>query len=312
MKCTKCGYENNDNAKFCNDCGEKLYEDKEKQVHIDNAPIKEEKSINNKAKPSNLSKRIKIMIGFIIPFVFIIIVGLIYANTLKPQEVFEQFSSNSGTALEQYDKLSDKNKDVVNASIKNRLDKAYDDNTDNATMQQTIDMYKDISNMKDYLQEMRDKSYFRVIYNKNEDSINKKGGLEKMGRFELESLMKEYEEIKPTSDFYSNSLEKIELIKKELPRADKEYIKDSKEKYGVNLTQTYFEPGDTIKKEIETQTIKKEPQIGMTRDEAIDSTWGKPSDINKTTTKYGTHEQWVYGGNRYLYFEGNKLTTIQN
>lgn len=60
MKCKRCGYENNDNAKFCNDCCEKLYEHKEKQVHIDNVLLKEERSINNKAKPSNLSKRKKL------------------------------------------------------------------------------------------------------------------------------------------------------------------------------------------------------------------------------------------------------------
>lgn len=249
--------------------------------------------------------------GHTIILICTILLSLLFTGCgQKPQEVFEQFSSSSDVALEQYNKLSDKNKEVVNASIKDKLNKAYEDNTDDTTMQQTIDIYKDISNLKDYLQEMRDKSYFRVIYNENEDSINKKGGLEKMSMLELESLMKEYKEIKSTSDFYDDSLKKIELIKKELPRADKEYIKESKEKYGVNLPQTYFEPGDTTKKEI--QTIKKEPKIGMTKDEAIDSTWGKPSDINKTTTKYGTHEQWVYSGNRYLYFEGDELTTIQD
>lgn len=40
--------------------------------------------------------------------------------------------------------------------------------------------------------------------------------------------------------------------------------------------------------------------------------WGEPSSINKTTGSWGTHEQWVYGSGNYLYFEGNKLTAIQN
>lgn len=40
--------------------------------------------------------------------------------------------------------------------------------------------------------------------------------------------------------------------------------------------------------------------------------WGAPSSINKTTGSWGTHEQWVYGSGNYLYFEGNKLTAIQN
>lgn len=39
--------------------------------------------------------------------------------------------------------------------------------------------------------------------------------------------------------------------------------------------------------------------------------WGEPYDINRSSGSWGTHEQWVYGSS-YLYFEGNKLTAIQN
>ncbi len=39
--------------------------------------------------------------------------------------------------------------------------------------------------------------------------------------------------------------------------------------------------------------------------------WGEPREVNKTTTAYGVHEQWVYYGNRYLYFDNGVLTTIQ-
>jgi hypothetical protein len=54
--------------------------------------------------------------------------------------------------------------------------------------------------------------------------------------------------------------------------------------------------------------------IGMTREEVLMSSWGKPDRINKTTTASGTREQWVYSGGRgYLYFgENGRLTTIQN
>lgn len=52
--------------------------------------------------------------------------------------------------------------------------------------------------------------------------------------------------------------------------------------------------------------------IGMTREEVLDSMWGKPQSINRTTGAYGTHEQWVYRGRNYLYFENGVLTTIQN
>jgi hypothetical protein len=58
--------------------------------------------------------------------------------------------------------------------------------------------------------------------------------------------------------------------------------------------------------------LKGGVRIGMTREQAIASNWGKPSRINKTTSANGTREQWIYGGRNYLYFENGVLTTIQN
>lgn len=40
--------------------------------------------------------------------------------------------------------------------------------------------------------------------------------------------------------------------------------------------------------------------------------WGKPEKINTTRGNFGIHEQWVYYGESYLYFENGKLTAIQN
>jgi hypothetical protein len=53
-------------------------------------------------------------------------------------------------------------------------------------------------------------------------------------------------------------------------------------------------------------------QIGMSKDDVLASSWGRPSSINTTTTARGTREQWVYGGRNYLYFENGTLTAIQN
>ena len=63
-----------------------------------------------------------------------------------------------------------------------------------------------------------------------------------------------------------------------------------------------------------TEEAKRSPEIGMTADEVKNSTWGEPSDINKTTTKYGVREQWVYRSSsktKYIYFEDGIVTTIQ-
>jgi hypothetical protein len=50
----------------------------------------------------------------------------------------------------------------------------------------------------------------------------------------------------------------------------------------------------------------------MTKEEVLIEGWGKPIDINRTISKYGTSEQWVYDGYKYLYFEDGVLTTIQD
>jgi len=52
-------------------------------------------------------------------------------------------------------------------------------------------------------------------------------------------------------------------------------------------------------------------RLGMTREDVIASSWGRPEHINTTATRYGTREQWVYGIGNYLYFEDGVLTSVQ-
>lgn len=69
-----------------------------------------------------------------------------------------------------------------------------------------------------------------------------------------------------------------------------------------------------IKKEAAAQKAERKKHgvsIGMTMQEVLDSNWGRPRTVNKTTARNYNHEQWVYDGG-YLYFEDGILTTIQN
>jgi hypothetical protein len=53
--------------------------------------------------------------------------------------------------------------------------------------------------------------------------------------------------------------------------------------------------------------------IGMSKQDALESSWGGPESVNTTTNALHTHEQWVYPGyHNYLYFEDGILTGIQN
>lgn len=50
---------------------------------------------------------------------------------------------------------------------------------------------------------------------------------------------------------------------------------------------------------------------GMTGQDVIESSWGRPERINRTDYPGGYREQWVYGGGNYLYFHNGVLTSIQ-
>lgn len=52
-------------------------------------------------------------------------------------------------------------------------------------------------------------------------------------------------------------------------------------------------------------------RIGMSEQDVLDSSWGRPRKVNRTTRASGTAEQWVYDGG-YLYFDNGVLTSIQN
>jgi len=58
------------------------------------------------------------------------------------------------------------------------------------------------------------------------------------------------------------------------------------------------------------RVLKGKARAGMTK-EMIELSWGKPEKINRTVGQHGNTEQWVYGDNQYLYFDGNTLTTLQ-
>lgn len=51
--------------------------------------------------------------------------------------------------------------------------------------------------------------------------------------------------------------------------------------------------------------------LGMTQQEVLESSWGRPEKVNRSTYTFGVHEQWVYGGG-YLYFKDGILDSIQN
>lgn len=63
---------------------------------------------------------------------------------------------------------------------------------------------------------------------------------------------------------------------------------------------------------LKAERRKQGVTIGMSAEEVLQSSWGKPNKVNRTTYATRTKEQWVYGGGNYLYFDDGVLTAIQN
>lgn len=89
---------------------------------------------------------------------------------------------------------------------------------------------------------------------------------------------------------------------KTLEKNEKERIAKEREKNIIRKYGSYY--GKLI--------LQGKVVIGMTKEMAKES-WGIPYDINRTVTESNVYEQWIYEGYKnYLYFENNKLITIQN
>ncbi len=117
-----------------------------------------------------------------------------------------------------------------------------------------------------------------------------------MKNYKMEEYTYAYDIIKKIPNTYKGKYaEDIEIAKAQIKRKSDDVTDD----------------WDAREKQEKIQNTN--PQIGMTKEEVINATrWGKPNEVNRTTTQYGIEEQWIYSGYRYLYFEDGKLTVIQD
>jgi hypothetical protein len=99
--------------------------------------------------------------------------------------------------------------------------------------------------------------------------------------------------------------------------------KDQRQQAMERLVVDYPDQGRQYEKQVKeaqhqedakaaTYRRKQGVRIGMSQEEVVASSWGKPQSINRTTNAYGRHEQWVYDNGNYLYFDNGVLTSIQH
>lgn len=78
------------------------------------------------------------------------------------------------------------------------------------------------------------------------------------------------------------------------------------------LKRAYYKENHSFSLVLDNNVLVYNPKIGMSKKEVIALTkYLIPTDINKTTSSYGTSEQWCYDSYKYLYFDNDKLTSIQ-
>lgn len=101
-----------------------------------------------------------------------------------------------------------------------------------------------------------------------------------------------------------NKAKAIELLMRDYPDEGKKY---------ETLRNKFLMQADAQDRFAEAKRRKSEGvRIGMTKEEVVASSWGKPDYINRTIHRDSEREQWVYGHRNYLYFENGRLSTIQN
>lgn len=109
---------------------------------------------------------------------------------------------------------------------------------------------------------------------------------------------------------YSNKEEKIFLYSVE---GKKQEEKEQEEEIRIAKEKAKEEEQIRIAKEKakEEEEKRSDPSIGMTASEVEASTWGKPEKKNISEYSWGTKEQWVYSGQRYVYLNNGIVTSIQ-
>lgn len=181
-----------------------------------------------------------------------------------------------------------------NGEIKSLSEKVDSLTKANSTLQKELEGYKysPAKVLADIKQNYSDKNYSKI-----------KTNLDLLKKYHPESP-----EMTDAKSIYAQSLKDQEDARKkaaaEAARAEAERkakmapIERIMEKYGCD-------------EDIANCIMHKQVRRGMTAEQCRAS-WGRPRDINRTTGSYGVHEQWVYDGYNYLYFEDGILTTIQN
>ncbi|MBG9825882.1 hypothetical protein ABE33_11235 [Bacillus safensis] len=176
---------------------------------------------------------------------------------------------------------------------------------------------------KKIIQSIKNKEYDQVI----EETRNLKNEFKKDYYF-IASAYKKLEELKDVDvsldnyDTYTYVDAMLDKVDHKNSHEDLDFLQtQDNNKKNINALQKgkndQIEENIKESEKVERSTAIEErtnnPQnvsVGMTKEEVLIEGWGKPEKVKTTQTADQTLEQWIYKGNKYLYFENGILSTI--
>lgn len=207
---------------------------------------------------------------------------------------------NKRSQLENYQTvLRLKPKSFIRAEINNPLSKILKQITDTTEVK-----------VKDY---NVTSGYFTIISDEKIGYVNEIF-------FVKDAKFTEYVELNNKKQVYLNKIRKgtndsIAIANDQLFLLDKEtkekYLKEKDKEDAIKRDSSYSSWVRRFGKSTADQIKEGYIVIGWDK-EKVKLSWGEPNDINKTISKYGTDEQWIYNNRSYVYFTNGKVTTIQN
>lgn len=330
MRCYNCGYENNDNSKFCNECAATLYDDIDEntkenieELYQDINKIIEPNIIKATMEENNqvVKKRGKIIILIITICIAIglTFIGLNLNYSSKVRQADEDMNQKDyDKAVALYNEaLNIFNKSDTQSKLSEAKDlqiskEAYDEGMRDYESKGYYSAFLELKNViekdtDDYENAIQKQEECKNLYTADKIAEAKKDALD--NRYDvaitcLDNILR----LDPQNSDVLDLRSQYDLAKKKAQQEADEKAKADAEVKKAEETQKaeQAKQADIAKRKSEGV------RIGMTKDEVLASNWGQPKSINKTTSTYGTHEQWVYGGNNYLYFDNGILTSFQN
>lgn len=312
-KCSNCGTEIPENSKFCLECGEKIEIDEFDEEEIEDdieqeIDLKEEDSYDTRQLDLDMKTKLNI---FFRNRTTVIILCIVFAILAISGGLLVYSNVNYSLGI----------KAINNGDYEKAVE--YFENSNKSGSNDMIDM---VNTYEDALLDYKYKLY-KNVYDKL-SLIDKEFPKYK----ECQKLIdesKKYlidEKLQEAKDNYSNGeyIEAYDSLKVVLGYEEKQvealqlqytYAKQAEQMENTLVEEKAQEEAKIAKKEAEAEKVRKKSEgvrIGMTKQDVLDSSWGAPNDINKTTNEYGTSEQWCYNNYNYLYFEDGILTSIQN